>query len=126
MDGCETPFTNAAAVIGKIALLYRGTCGFTVKVKNAQLNGAIGVIIANHAVGGDGVITMAGVDATITIPSASVGVSNGNVIRAELAAGVNATLRLNAPGATDNSYRGVIGEDSTAFGGAIRDMWQPT
>ena len=26
----------------------------------------------------------------------------------------------------DNSYRWLMGEDSTAFGGAIRDMWNPT
>ena len=25
-----------------------------------------------------------------------------------------------------NSFRWLIGEDSTAFGGAIRDMWNPT
>ena len=83
-------------------------------------------VVANHVIGGDGVITMGGVDPTITIPAASVGFSNGNVIKSELAAGVNATLRVNAPASTDTSYRWLIGEDSAAFGGAIRDMWQPT
>ena len=125
-DGCETPFVNAAAVAGKIALVDRGTCNFTQKVKNAQLNGAIGVIVANHQTGGNGVITMSGVDPTITIPSASVGFSNGNKIKSELASGVNATLRVDAPSTTDNSYRWLISEDSTGFGGAIRDMWTPT
>ncbi|MCC8553777.1 PA domain-containing protein, partial [Xanthomonas hortorum] len=38
-DGCETPFANAAAVAGKVALIDRGTCAFAIKVKNAQLNG---------------------------------------------------------------------------------------
>src|SRR5690606_10909375 len=37
-DGCETPFVNAAAVAGRIALIERGTCTFAAKVKNAQLN----------------------------------------------------------------------------------------
>ena len=34
-DGC-TPFTNAAAVAGKIAVIDRGDCLFVVKVRNAQ------------------------------------------------------------------------------------------
>ena len=47
-DGCS-PLTNAAAVAGNIALIDRGTCGFIVKVKNAQNAGAIAVIIANNS-----------------------------------------------------------------------------
>ena len=43
--------TNAAAIAGKIALVDRGICGFTIKVKNAQNAGAIGVVVANN-VGG--------------------------------------------------------------------------
>ncbi len=123
-DGCETPFANAAEIAGKIAFVDRGTCGFAVKVKNAQLNGAIGVIVGNHSVGGDALLTMVGVDPTITVPSAFVGFSNANIIKS--AAGVNATLRDNAPLVTEDSYRWLVGEDSSAFGGAIRDMWEPT
>lgn len=78
-DGCETPFVNAAAIAGKYALIDRGTCAFTVKVKNAQLNGAVGVIIANNTAG---VSDMSGVDATITIPSVMVSQVDGNTLRA--------------------------------------------
>ena len=35
LDACS-PLTNPGAVNAKIALIDRGTCGFTVKVKNAQ------------------------------------------------------------------------------------------
>ena len=126
MDGCNTPFANAAAVSGKIAMMYRGTCGFAVKAKNAQLNGATGVIIVNHAAGGNGFVNMAGVDPTITIPSLSVGNANGELIRAQLGGTVNATLRVGAGNPIDTSYRWLMGEESTAFGGAIRDMWNPT
>lgn len=125
MDGCETPFVNAATVSGRIAMMYRGTCTFAAKAKNAQLNGAIGVIIANHALGGNGFINMSGVDATITIPSLSVGNANGEAIRAQLGGTVNATLRVGAGNPIDASYRWLMGEESTAFGGAIRDMWNP-
>ncbi len=47
-DGCS-PFTNAAAVAGKIALVERGTCGFAVKARNATDAGAAAVIIYNNA-----------------------------------------------------------------------------
>ena len=125
MDGCETPFTNAAAVNGKIALMYRGTCGFVVKAKNAQLNGATGVIIANHTLGGNGAFGMAGVDPTVTVPTLSLGFSTGESVRAELASTVvNATLTRGGTG-SDNSVRWLMGEDATAFGGAIRDMSSP-
>ena len=43
-DACA-PITEPLA--GKIAFINRGACDFTVKVKNAQLAGAVGAIIAN-------------------------------------------------------------------------------
>jgi len=39
------------AVAGNIALVDRGTCGFIVKVKNAQNAGAIGVLVADNVPG---------------------------------------------------------------------------
>lgn len=120
-DGCETPFANAAAVAGKIAFVDRGTCGFAVKVKNAQLNGAIGVIVGNNQAG---TINMSGTDATITIPSLSVLQVDGTAIKG--ASGVKASLQRGPGG--DNSVRWLLGEDSTAVGltGALRDMYNPT
>ena len=47
--GCNA--LTAGSLTGKIALIDRGTCGFVVKVKNAQNAGAVGVIIANNAAG---------------------------------------------------------------------------
>ena len=72
---------NAAAVSGKIALIDRGTCGFAVKVKNAQNAGATGVIMANNAAG---VIPMGGTDATITIPSLMISQTQGNTLKTAL------------------------------------------
>ncbi len=122
-DGCTTPFVNAAAVNGKIAFMDRGVCGFAVKAKNAQLNGAIGVIIGNNQ-GGTAVANMGGVDATVTIPSLSVTQNDGTAIKAQ-AVTVNASLSRGGTG-TDNSVAWLVGEDSAAFGGAIRDMYNPT
>jgi PA domain len=74
-DAC-TALTNAAAVSGKIALVRRGSCGFAVKAKNAQDAGAIGVIIANNAPGGEA-IGLGGVDPLVTIPAISIGTQLG-------------------------------------------------
>jgi len=124
-DGCQA-LVNAAALAGKIALIDRGVCGFTVKVKNAQNAGAVGVIVADNVVAP--VAGMGGVDGTIVIPSLRVTKAVGDAIKAQLAlpAAVNATLSRGAFG-TDNSVNWLLGEDSTAPGltGALRDLWSP-
>lgn len=81
-DGCS-PLTNAAAVAGNIALMDRGTCGFIVKVKNAQNAGAKAVIIADN-VAGTPPPGLGGADPTITIPSIRVTLADGNKIRGAL------------------------------------------
>jgi len=122
-DAC-TPLVNGGAIAGNVALVDRGTCTFAVKVKIAQDAGATGVIVANSATGAFG--TMGGADPTITIPSLMVTFASGNTIKGELANGVNATLHVAGGGAPEDSYRWLMGEDATAFGSAIRDMWAPT
>ena len=64
-DACS-PLTND--LTGKIALVDRGTCGFIVKVKNAQNAGAIAVLVADNAPGSPPA-GLGGDDPTITIPS---------------------------------------------------------
>jgi extracellular elastinolytic metalloproteinase len=91
-DGCTAISTT---LTGRIAIIDRGTCDFTVKVKNAQLKGAIGVIVANHATGGDSLMTMGGTDGTVTIPAVFVGFTSGTSIKA--AAGTSSTIRLTTP-----------------------------
>lgn len=81
-DGCS-PISNAAAVAGKIALMDRGTCGFIVKVKNAQNAGAIGAIIADN-VAGTPPPGLGGADPTITIPSIRITLPDGNAFKAAL------------------------------------------
>lgn len=86
-DGCS-PLTNAAAVAGKIALMDRGTCGFTIKVKNAQNAGAIAVIIADNAVANPPP-ALGGADPTITIPSLRISQAAGVAFKANLPAQVS-------------------------------------
>jgi hypothetical protein len=96
-DGC-TPLTNAATVAGQVALIDRGTCGFVVKTKNAQDAGAIGVIIINNTAGAPG---LGGADPTVIIPTVSVSLGDGNLIKAALPAvsasiGKDASIRAGA------------------------------
>ncbi len=88
-DGC-TAITNGSAIIGRIALIDRGSCNFTVKVKNAQLAGATAVIIADNDP--SSIPPLGGDDATITIPTIGVSQSDGAAIRAALTSPVVAQL----------------------------------
>lgn len=116
--------TNACEAIsndltGKIAFLDRGTCGFNVKVKNAQNAGAIGVIVAD-TVAGCPPAGMGGVDATITIPSVRITLADGNLLRAQLGAGLTATL-INDPArfaGTDAGNRVKMYAPTTFAGGS--------
>lgn len=108
-DACGAAI-NAAALNGKIVLVRRslaaasgGTpCNFVVKVKNAQLAGAIAVIVYNNIdvtdANGDPVdvpIGMSGADATITIPAIGVSRIVGEMLLSEMQSGpVNVKLQL--------------------------------
>lgn len=105
-DGCETPFINAIDVVGKIALIERGACTFSLKVKNAQLNGAAGVLIFNNAA--TGLPPMGGSDSTITISSLGVSQALGNSIVATLPATVNATLGVDSSGVLSGTQNGCV------------------
>src|SRR5262249_9649052 len=130
--GVEVGSTSAAcatlpagSLTGKIAFIERGTCGFSQKAVNAENAGAIGVIIGNNQ-GATALINMsttAGFEGTK--PALSISQNDGTAFKAALAAGtVTVTLARGGNG-TDNSVRWLMGEDSTAFGGAIRDMYTP-
>lgn len=121
--GCniDLPFSNAGAMLGKIVLLDRGDCAFSEKVKNAQNAGALGAIVANNVP--DGLAPMGGADGTVVIPSLGISQADGATLKNEaLSSTVNVTIRSNAT----PDVRWLVGEDSAGFGGAIRDMWQPS
>ena len=92
-DGCETPFTNAGVLAGKVALLDRSTCAMGTQAANAQANGAIAVLIVNNASGPAPPVR--GTAPTVTIPVASLSQSDGNLIRTALGSGtVNVSIAL--------------------------------
>lgn len=67
---------NAAAVNGKIAMIDRGTCGFTAKVAIVQAAGAIGAIVVDN-VAGTPPPGLGGTDPSITIPSVRITMADG-------------------------------------------------
>ena len=125
-DGCS-PLTNGAAVSGKIALIDRGICNFTVKVKNAQNAGAIAVVIADNAPGSPPP-GLGGSDPTITIPSVRITQADGNTIKAQLGSGVNVTLQLDhsAPGGADSSGRPLMYAPNPVEAGSSVSHWDTT
>ena len=82
-EGCN-PLIND--LTGKIAVIWRNTCQFGVKIQNAQNAGAVAVIIINRE---PGLVNMAPGDsgAVCTIPAVFIEDASGAVITAEMANG---------------------------------------
>jgi hypothetical protein len=90
-DGCEV-ITNGAQLLGKIAVIDRGLCNFTVKVKNAQNAGAVGCLLVNNVAGG---FSPSGTDATITIPVLALSQADGTSLKTAISGGpTTVTMRL--------------------------------
>lgn len=80
-DLCE-PVTNNVA--GKIVLVNRGTCTFESKVLNAQMAGAVGVLITNNVA--TGLPSMGDDPATsgVTIGSLGIYQSDGDLLKTQM------------------------------------------
>ncbi len=89
--GCSS-LINGSEIAGKIAVVDRGECFFTEKVKNAQNVGAVAVIVVNNQptglppMGGDD-------DGSFTIPSAGISRADGELIKRVLEDRRNITRR---------------------------------
>jgi len=73
---------NALAVRGNIAVVDRGVCGFTVKVKNAQNAGAKAVIVVDNVAAS--ISGLGGADPSITIPAVRVTLADGTRLKSAL------------------------------------------
>lgn len=119
-DACE-PLVGDFA--GRIVLADRGGCLFVTKASNAQAAGAAALVVANNQ--GDAILTMSGSDPSIAIPCLFIGRTDGQTIRAEIGASPVEVRLRRRPLPLQASARWLVSEDSTGFGGAIRDMWTP-
>jgi minor extracellular serine protease Vpr len=78
-NGCTTISQNLS---NEIALILRGACTFTTKVRNAQNAGAIGVIVINSQQGDPIAMAQDGTTPVPTIPAVMVSITNGNAMAA--------------------------------------------
>lgn len=95
---------------GKIAVVDRGTCNFTTKVKNLQNAGAIMVVVVNNST--QAAYAMTGTDASITIPAVMISKSYGDLLKAR--------LQARSVAASANNSGGIVGAfDSDLDNGVI-------
>lgn len=97
VNGLDTACAPLAAgsLTGKIALISRGACTFSTKIRNAQAAGAVAVLVANNILGDPIAMAQDGTPNQPTIPAYGVGIDtiaaliaqNGN------AATISATLQ---------------------------------
>ncbi|MES2627819.1 MAG: PA domain-containing protein [Bacteroidota bacterium] len=83
--GCNN-LVNGAALAGKIAVVYRGSCSFGIKAQKAQQAGAIAVVIINNTAG---LINMQGgaEGLTVTVPVINIDNANGAILKSAIEAG---------------------------------------
>jgi hypothetical protein len=100
---------NAAALAGKIALVDRGTCSFSVKADNARAAGAVAVIVANSATGA--MLGSFGDTAYATLtsfPGMLVTNADGTSIKTALGSGTVNVELFKGPPTRDGSVDGTI------------------
>lgn len=78
--GCLA-LTNGADIAGKIAVVYRGTCQFGTKALNANVAGAIAVVIINNAPGSPVGMAEGDDGGQVTIPVVMISQETGILLR---------------------------------------------
>ena len=90
----NNPYTNASALNGKIALVFRGGgVTFYQKALYAQQAGAVACVIVNNIPGGPIGMSSTGT-VTITIPVIMISQADGNAINAQLTASQTVTMNI--------------------------------
>jgi hypothetical protein len=112
-----TELINGGELTGKIALVTRGECNFSLKVFNAQEAGAIAVIICNDARVGEergGIINMSNgnPELTITIPAVFVTFETCANLRTTVASGDSVSVTFRAPPPRDGDFdNGIVAHE---------------
>lgn len=81
---------TAGSLSGTIALISRGTCSFSAKIQNAQLAGALAVLVVNNVAGDPTAMASDGTPDQPTIPAYMVGLEDGLVLKTK--DGVSTTI----------------------------------
>lgn len=118
-NGCFA-FTNADEIAGNWVYVDRGECTFAMKAENAADAGAEGIVVGDNAPD-RAPISMSG---TTDIYGVMVTQADGTRFKT---AGEPVDFTIAAvPAESDETYRWLSGESDPSFGGAIRDMWNPS
>jgi subtilisin family serine protease len=80
----------AGSLSGKIALVSRGTCTFSAKIRNAQAAGAAAVLVANNVPGDPTAMGTDGTPDQPTIPAYMVSLDDGQALKPQ--GGASATI----------------------------------
>jgi minor extracellular serine protease Vpr len=88
-NGCSA---ISADLSGQIALIDRGVCTFTTKIRNAEAAGAAGVLVANNVAGDPVAMGHDGTDPFPTIPAAMVSKNDGEAMKPSGTATVDGTV----------------------------------
>lgn len=109
LNACDS-ILNAPDLVGKIAIVERGDCPYLEKAIAAEIAGAIGVIVINTL--DTPPIAMGGSGAT-NIPAVMISKTDGEMIKAILAAGDSIQVSLSlTPGVRDGSLdNGIIAHE---------------
>ena len=119
-DGDNGRVTNASEVKGRIALIDRGTCFFSSKIRAAQQAGAVAVVMVNNVDGFPIPMGGSGDTSDIRIPGVMISRTDGAILRRRLAEGLvitleprSATVRPElADRLNDSSSRGPVAHSS--------------
>ncbi len=87
-DGCTSVDPGAS---GKLAIIDRGTCTFSTKVRNAIAAGAVGVLIINNVAGDPTAMAKDGLGGD-DLPAVMIGLNEGADLRSSGATTASATL----------------------------------
>jgi Zn-dependent M28 family amino/carboxypeptidase len=110
-SGCEMS-DFPAATSGAVALIQRGTCGFTTKLQNAVKAGAVGVILFNEGdTAGRRNALFRSADPGYTIPAVLSSFAVGEELYNAFKAGQNPTVNLTTNGVdVEKLYPNVVAE----------------
>lgn len=95
-NGDDGLVTNTNELRGRIALIDRGTCFFTSKVRAAQRAGAVAVVMVNNVDGSPIPMGGSGDTSDIRIPGVMISRTDGAILRRRLAEGLTITIEPRA------------------------------
>ena len=123
-DGCNAVAPPPGFFTGKVALIRRGTCGFSEKAMNAQAAGAVAVVLYNNA---PGLLTpQLPVAPQVTIPVVMISQLDGQEIHNRLVGGpVSLTWQtevtaVNPGGGPGEEFRKRIEDDIKKFADVVK------